>query len=527
MEQKEIALKKIALIFYTSGAGGPVADKGQLTGESVANLFLLYQQQFIQLLEDSNVDYRRTQLTPAEVENGKYKNAEALEQDSTEDYDRSKFMPGTGGLINRENLLSNLQQHIEKVTINTLYGYETFTIGGDHSFGGADILAKIFAGVLTELREGRLVSDSDKESSQYIEFTNYLENQNVNTCDYKEVLRLYKAMYEDDVINKEELSAFTKTFGVLWADAHADINNDFESTPRDPHGMPLSFAIGDMADKKFKHLIHSSIVLDPKNIFHVFGRDFDPYVVLSKPGLSEEEKNYILDQIPENERNKDIFREDERFDINAIPTDQPSITIGANYAIFESELSRLERIGARYVLANGKNNIGAKEPNKLATNAIVNATSLADEVKKALKDLKVITAIDLDALNSPFCFSSSTPVGPLSPRNQNPGPGLSFFTEFLQKLRDGLDIVGGHIAEVVMEQDKFLKGIPVVLSSDGTLQITTANNPEGESHVIPTDTGANQLSVLATFAILAQVMSLTITEALSTELISKDLSRRT
>ncbi|MGH2574525.1 MAG: arginase, partial [Ignavibacteria bacterium] len=56
-----------------------------------------------------------------------------------------------------------------------------------------------------------------------------------------------------------------KTLGLVWIDAHADINTPTTTPSGNIHGMPLAIALG-MGDKKLTHINGYSPKLKPENI---------------------------------------------------------------------------------------------------------------------------------------------------------------------------------------------------------------------------------------------------------------------
>lgn len=63
--------------------------------------------------------------------------------------------------------------------------------------------------------------------------------------------------------------------GLIWFDAHADINNPTSTPSGNIHGMPLAVLLGDGL-KELTELGGFSPKLDPRYLAHVGGRDIDP-----------------------------------------------------------------------------------------------------------------------------------------------------------------------------------------------------------------------------------------------------------
>lgn len=65
--------------------------------------------------------------------------------------------------------------------------------------------------------------------------------------------------------------------GIVWVDAHADINTPETSPSGNMHGMPLAFLLGLVKDaNKYPSLGWFSPCLDPKDIVYIGLRDVDP-----------------------------------------------------------------------------------------------------------------------------------------------------------------------------------------------------------------------------------------------------------
>ncbi len=74
-----------------------------------------------------------------------------------------------------------------------------------------------------------------------------------------------------------------KRLGLLWIDAHADMNTPETSPSGNVHGMPLACAIG-MGPRKLTHLFGFAPKVDPGNVALVGVRDVD---ALEKPHVKE------------------------------------------------------------------------------------------------------------------------------------------------------------------------------------------------------------------------------------------------
>jgi len=65
-----------------------------------------------------------------------------------------------------------------------------------------------------------------------------------------------------------------KKFGVVWVDAHADMNTPDTSPSGNIHGMPLSACLG-MGPKELTHIYDVGQKLDPDNVFLIGIREID------------------------------------------------------------------------------------------------------------------------------------------------------------------------------------------------------------------------------------------------------------
>lgn len=65
-----------------------------------------------------------------------------------------------------------------------------------------------------------------------------------------------------------------KTIGLIWVDAHADMNTPETSPSGNVHGMPLACIVG-MGPRELTHLNGHSPIVDPRNVVLVGIRDVD------------------------------------------------------------------------------------------------------------------------------------------------------------------------------------------------------------------------------------------------------------
>ena len=84
--------------------------------------------------------------------------------------------------------------------------------------------------------------------------------------------------------------------GLIWIDAHPDINTPESSKSHAYHGMPIAALLG-LGDKDFAHIGGSWAVLEPENIVFIGLRDIDPpeESMIRQMGI----KTYIMKDIPE------------------------------------------------------------------------------------------------------------------------------------------------------------------------------------------------------------------------------------
>ncbi|MDS9472046.1 arginase [Sporosarcina pasteurii] len=71
------------------------------------------------------------------------------------------------------------------------------------------------------------------------------------------------------------LSTKYKNMGVIWYDAHADMNTDETSPSGNIHGMPLAVSIG-RGDERLVNLHHDGQKIKPQNIVIIGARSIDP-----------------------------------------------------------------------------------------------------------------------------------------------------------------------------------------------------------------------------------------------------------
>lgn len=94
-----------------------------------------------------------------------------------------------------------------------------------------------------------------------------------------------------------------ENLGVIWVDAHCDINTELTTPTKNAHGMPLAFAMG-LGDKNFANL-YKNKKLNPKNTFIVGARDIDEgeYIICEEQSVNL----YDMPTICEKSLNKVIF----------------------------------------------------------------------------------------------------------------------------------------------------------------------------------------------------------------------------
>lgn len=69
--------------------------------------------------------------------------------------------------------------------------------------------------------------------------------------------------------------AFGEDYGVVWIDAHGDINTAESSPSGNTHGMPLAASMG-FGDDELKNIYFQGKKVDTKNVFLICQRDLDP-----------------------------------------------------------------------------------------------------------------------------------------------------------------------------------------------------------------------------------------------------------
>lgn len=71
------------------------------------------------------------------------------------------------------------------------------------------------------------------------------------------------------------LSTKYKNLGVIWYDAHADMNTDETSPSGNIHGMPLAVSMG-YGDERLVNLHHEGQKVKPENVIIIGARSIDP-----------------------------------------------------------------------------------------------------------------------------------------------------------------------------------------------------------------------------------------------------------
>lgn len=65
-----------------------------------------------------------------------------------------------------------------------------------------------------------------------------------------------------------------ENLGVVWIDAHGDINTDLTSPTGNIHGMPLAASFG-IGHESLVNIYENKIKINEENVFHIAGRDLD------------------------------------------------------------------------------------------------------------------------------------------------------------------------------------------------------------------------------------------------------------
>lgn len=69
-------------------------------------------------------------------------------------------------------------------------------------------------------------------------------------------------------------SHYYKKLAVIYIDAHGDFNTTKTSPSHNIHGMPLAASMG-LKDAPLTNVLYKGQKLNPKNLYHIGGRDFD------------------------------------------------------------------------------------------------------------------------------------------------------------------------------------------------------------------------------------------------------------
>ncbi len=95
--------------------------------------------------------------------------------------------------------------------------------------------------------------------------------------------------------------------GIIWIDAHADINDHIITNSGHIHGMPVSFLLGD-GESEFVNLINRTKMIKAENIVYFATRDVEPEeaAVIKKYGIKEISYKQIEEDGFENAMNEAI-----------------------------------------------------------------------------------------------------------------------------------------------------------------------------------------------------------------------------
>lgn len=87
-----------------------------------------------------------------------------------------------------------------------------------------------------------------------------------------------------------------ENLGLIWIDAHADINDQHITNSGHIHGMPVSFLMGN-GEEEFVNLIERDKMVNPNNIVYFATRDIEPLeqAVLEKYNIKEISYKQIID----------------------------------------------------------------------------------------------------------------------------------------------------------------------------------------------------------------------------------------
>lgn len=149
-------------------------------------------------------------------------------------------------------------------------------------------------------------------------FKNVISSTNINcykTAHYKALASYHISKNEsklftiggDHSIAISSVSAFKKVYkkgGVVWIDAHADINTPKTSPSGNLHGMPVSFLMGLSENHEFDFLKDQN-KLQHNEIFYIGVRDIDPMEkkILDRLGIKYSkhyDKNELDNWVSEN-----------------------------------------------------------------------------------------------------------------------------------------------------------------------------------------------------------------------------------
>jgi arginase len=158
---------------------------------------------------------------------------------------------------------------------------------------------------------------SDKTQYEVGEYCNYLHDAIINNPTIvDDFLLVLGGDHSISIGNVNALHKLRPNTGVIWVDAHADINTSETSPTGNIHGMPLAFLLG--IEKKLINEEHwkwfSYSGLQPKDLVYIGLRDVDDGEkdILNKYGI----KYYTMDDVNNHTIEKIMLDVKQYFDIN-------------------------------------------------------------------------------------------------------------------------------------------------------------------------------------------------------------------
>lgn len=301
---------------------------------------------------------------------------------------------------NWQNVYEVYKKHYIEVAASIFEGKIPMGIGGDHSMGASTVRASIFAkGLLELLNQSTGILSQEEVIILNQRKENFLKEKSEENL--KELAVTFDDILDKNKTAKKAFESFTKEFGVVWFDAHGDINTPMDKGYNEQNGATVEF---DQNGKLINFLSPST-----SGNFHgmpvATALGFGPKPMLE---FGSKHANLNSDNI--------IF-------IACRDLDK----------IEEDAILKLKKNGS------GLHMISMKE---LEENGMITYRNSVSKFKHT------IIEHDIDGGNAPRYMATGTPVGDLSFRNQQTGPSHYVIRQAVRNLLlDFPNIVAVDIAE--------------------------------------------------------------------------------